>query len=155
MKSLIINFVVALVILAHAMFTGCQSSASKMDSANDKVEEAREDLKDAQQDAHAEAVKLATAEEWTAFKTESDVKIKDNQIRIDELKVKMKKPGQTFDEMYAKSIENLEQKNRDLKTRIGAYETNQSDWESFKREFNHDMDEVGQALRDLTVNNKN
>ena len=56
--------------------------------------------------------------------------------------------------MYAKNIENLEERNRDLKTRIGAYETNQSDWESFKREFNHDMNEVGQALRDLTVNNK-
>ena len=155
MKSLIVNFLVALMILAHAIFTGCQSSAEKMDSANQNVEDARQDLKDAQQDAHAEAVKIATAEEWTAFKTESEVKIKDNQIRIDELKVKMKKPGQTFDAMYAKSIENLEQKNRDLRTRIGSYETNQSDWESFKREFNHDMDEVGQALRDLTVNNKN
>jgi hypothetical protein len=126
-----------------------------MDAANENVEDAKEELKEAQQEAHTEAVKVANAEEWNAFKTESEVKIKDNQIRIDELKVKMKKPGQTFDAMYAKNIENLEQKNRDLKTRIGAYETNQSDWESFKREFNHDMDEVGQALRDLTVNNKN
>ena len=30
----------------------------------------------------------------------------------------------------------------------------QSNWESFKREFNHDMDEIGQALKDLTVDNK-
>ncbi len=155
MKSILLNFLIAVVFLAQAMLTGCQSSAGKMETANENVEDAKEELKEAQQEAHTEAVKLATAEEWNAFKTESEVKIKENQNRIDELRVKMKKPGQTFDEMYAKKIDNLEQKNKDLRTKIGGYETNQSDWESFKREFNHDMDELGQAIRDLTVNNKN
>lgn len=144
-----------MVILAHAVFTGCQSSADKLEAANQNVEKEKQDLQEAQKDANAVAVKVANAEEWAAFKTESEVKIKDNQIRIDELKMKMSKPGKTFDAMYAKNIENLEQKNKDLKARIGAYEANQSDWDSFKREFNHDMDELGQALRDLTVNNKN
>jgi hypothetical protein len=37
---------------------------------------------------------------------------------------------------------------------MDTYEKKQSDWESFKREFNHDMDELGQALKDLTVDNK-
>ena len=155
MKSLVINFLVALLILAQAIFTGCQSSNDKLEAANKKVEEEREELQEAKQDANAEAVKVANAEEWRVFKTESEVKIKENQERIDELRAKMKKPGQTFDEMYAKKIDNLEQKNKDLRTKIGGYETNQSDWESFKREFNHDMDELGQAIRDLTVNNKN
>ena len=155
MKSLVINFLVALLILAQAIFTGCQSSNDKLEAANKKVEEERKELQEAKQDANAEAVKVANAEEWRVFKTESEVKIKENQERIDELRAKMKKPGQTFDEMYAKKIDNLEQKNKDLRTKIGGYETNQSDWESFKREFNHDMDELGQAIRDLTVNNKN
>ncbi|MBK9105666.1 MAG: hypothetical protein IPL92_14135 [Saprospiraceae bacterium] len=155
MRTLVINFLIAMVILAHAVFTGCQSSADKLEAANQNVEKEKQDLQEAQKDANAVAVKVANAEEWAAFKTESEVKIKDNQIRIDELKVKMSKPGKTFDAMYAKNIENLEQKNKDLKARIGAYEANQSDWDSFKREFNHDMDELGQALRDLTVNNKN
>jgi hypothetical protein len=35
-----------------------------------------------------------------------------------------------------------------------AYDKNQTDWEKFKREFNHDMDELGKSLKDLTVNNK-
>lgn len=144
-----------MLILAHAVFTGCQSSAEKLENANQNVEKERQDLQEAKEDANAAAVKVANAEEWATFKTESEVKIKENQIRIDELKVKMSKPGKTFDAMYAKNIENLEQKNKDLSKRIGAYEANQSDWESFKREFNHDMDELGQALRDLTVNNKN
>jgi hypothetical protein len=41
-----------------------------------------------------------------------------------------------------------------MKARIDAYDKSQSDWESFKREFTHDMEGLGQALNDLTVNNK-
>lgn len=29
-----------------------------------------------------------------------------------------------------------------------------SDWQSFKEEFKHDTDEIDQALKDLTVDNK-
>lgn len=29
-----------------------------------------------------------------------------------------------------------------------------ADWQSFKREFDHDIDEVGQALKDLRVDNE-
>ena len=41
-----------------------------------------------------------------------------------------------------------------MNARIAAYDKSQSDWESFKREFSHDMDGLGQAINDLTVNNK-
>jgi len=37
------------------------------------------------------------------------------------------------------------QQNIDLKARLEAYEMKQSDWESFKSEFNHDMSELGKA----------
>jgi len=67
----------------------------------------------------------------------------------------MKRSGKTLDALRAKKIDALEQKNRDMRNRIAAYEKSQSDWESFKREFNHDMDELGQAFKDLTVDNKN
>jgi phage-related minor tail protein len=33
-------------------------------------------------------------------------------------------------------------------------EKNQSDLESFKQEYNHDMEELGEALKDFRVNNK-
>jgi cell shape-determining protein MreC len=66
----------------------------------------------------------------------------------------MKKPGEIFDALYAKKIANLEQQNKEMRARLEAYEKSQSNWESFKREFNHDMDAIGQALKDLTVDNK-
>jgi len=140
--------------MAGVIFTSCQSTAQKQDAAQAKVQEARQDLNAAKQDANAIGQELATAEEWRIFKSESEVKIKDNEIRIGELKVKMSKPGETFDELYAKKIANLEQQNRDMRARLIAYENSQSNWETFKREFNHDMDELGKALKDLTVDNK-
>lgn len=155
MKTLVINFLVSLLILAMAIFSGCQSSANKVEEAKEDVVEAKEELKEVQAEARAEAIVVANAEEWRVFKADSEAKIKENEIRIDELKVKMKKSGKTFDAMYEKNIIALEQKNKDMKVRITNYENNQSDWNSFTREFNHDMDELGQALKDLTVNNKN
>ena len=140
--------------MAGAILTSCQSSIQKQEAARDKVQDARQDLNAAQNDANAAAQVVATAEEWEAFKNDSELKIKANEIRITELNVKMKKPGEIFDEIYEKKITNLEQQNREMRARLVAYEKSQSNWESFKREFNHDMDEIGQALKDLTVDNK-
>jgi len=140
--------------MAGTIFTGCQSSVQKQEAAKAKVQDARQDLNEAQKDANAIGREVATAEEWATFKSESEVKIRDNEIRITELNVKMNKPGETFDDLYKKKIANLELQNKEMRTRLIDYEKSQSNWESFKREFNHDMDELGKALKDLTVDNK-
>lgn len=141
--------------MAGTIFTGCQSSVQKQEAARAKVQDARQDLNAAQKEASAIGQELATAEEWATFKSESEVKIRENEIRITELNVKMNKPGETFDELYKKRIANLELQNKEMRSRLAEYEKSQSNWESFKREFNHDMDELGKALKDLTVDNKN
>jgi len=154
MKKSILTLAVAGMLIVGIIFTGCQSSSQKESSAQNKVNEARQDLKDAQNDAKTEAQKVAGAEEWKEFKNDSEIKIRNNEIRIAELKAKMKKPGTTLDPIYEKRIDTLEKKNRELKARVDNYEKSQSDWETFKREFNHDMDELGQALKDFAVDNK-
>ena len=155
MKRTILILSVTIPLIAGTIFTGCQSSVQKQDAAQAKVQDARQDLNEAQKDANAIGQELATAEEWATFKSESEVKIRDNEIRITELNVKMKKPGEAFDELYAKKIANLEFQNKEMRTRLIEYEKSQSNWETFKREFNHDMDELGKALMDVTVDNKN
>ena len=77
-----------------------------------------------------------------------------NESRIKELRKAMNKPGNNFDASYAKSIDALEEKNTTLKNRIISYENNQTDWESFKREFNSDIEGLAIAFKDLTLNNK-
>ena len=146
MKKIVFNIVIVMGVLGSVSFTACQSATPKEDAAKAKLEAAREDLKEAQTEA--------SAEEWEEFKNESEIKISNNNIRIAELKLKMNESGNTLDAVYKKRIQLLEQKNIDMKARIDAYEKSQSDWESFKREFNHDMDELGKALKDIAVDNK-
>jgi DNA repair ATPase RecN len=155
MKSTFFTLFVATSMFAGTLFTGCQSSATKEEAANDKVDEAQQELMEAQQEADIEAQKVATADEWNTFKTESEIKISEYEIRIKAIRDQMRKPGKTFDDLYKKRIDQLEEKIADLKTRMNDYEKNQSGWESFKREFNHDMDELGKAMNDLVVDNKN
>lgn len=140
--------------ISGATLTNCESSAKKSEDAQAKVLDAKQDLKDAQSDASVAAQKAADAEEWRTFKMDTQAKIDANEKYVAEMKAKMKVSGKKMDAVYEKSIDALELRNKNLKVRMEAYEKGQSDWQSFKREFNHDMDELGQAFKDLTVDNK-
>lgn len=154
MKKAIFMLALIATFATGTIITSCDSPTQNAADAKANVQDAKQDLKEAQRDADAAVLKAASAEEWKTFKSESDALIRDNEIRIAELKEKMKKTGKSIDAVYAENIAVLEQKNRDLKTRIDTYEKSQNGWEAFKVEFNHDMNELGQALKDLTVNNK-
>ncbi len=134
---------------------GCETATEKANAADENVEEARQKLKEAQQTAEATAKKAATVEEWNAFKIETETKITKNEKRISELRIKINKSGTAFDKSNANRIDVLEQTNKDLRIRMETYDKSQNDWDSFKRELNHDMDELGKALVDFTENNKN
>lgn len=99
-------------------------------------------------------VRVATTEEWAAFKADAEEKIEANEKRIAELKVKLKKPGKVLDKVYEERIEALQERNRNLRLKITNYETNKTDWDKFKEEFNHDMDELGKAIGDIFTDNK-
>jgi TolA-binding protein len=144
MKKSIFTLAAMSLLMTGAIFTSCNSATQKEDNTTTE-----------QQDAIAEEQVVATAEEWQEFKTDAEAKIKRNEIRIEELTVQMNKPGQVFDDLYKNRIQELQQQNKDLQNRIDAYDKSHTDWEKFKREFNHDMDELGDALKNITVNNKN
>ncbi len=141
-------------LMAGTTFTGCKSPEAKESEARENLQDAKEDLKEVRDEADEQAQKVASAEEWKAFRTECEEKISKNEIRIAELKAKLNKPGKIIDPIYEKRIDMLEVRNRELKEKMDAYEKSQSNWESFKTEFNHDMDELGQSLKDFTVDNK-
>lgn len=154
MKKLIFTLAIATTFMAGTIFTSCQSSNSKVKDDNSMMNEAQQDVQKMHNGVNADMPVMATADEWKTFKLESELKINNNKIRVKELTEKMNKPGTVLDPLYAKKIENIEQKNKDLTNMLEKYEANQSDWEKFKREFNHDMDELGKAFKDLTVDNK-
>ena len=145
MKKSIFTLAAMSLLMTGAIFTSCNSAAQKEE--NTTTTEQQEAINDEQV--------VATAEEWQEFKTDAEAKIKRNELRIEELTVQMNKPGQVFDDLYKNRILELEQQNKKLQDRIDAYDKSHTDWEKFKREFNHDMDELGDALKNITVNNKN
>ncbi len=117
---------------------GCKPATKEGKEAQEKVELARDNVKDARDSLNV-AKKEAFEEEWMAFKNSGDSIIKINDSRITELKRRMKNSGKSIDTEYQKSIETLEQKNKDFKVKMDVYKNDvNSNWQSFKREFTRD-----------------
>lgn len=154
MKKVIFFAALTIPIMAAIIFTGYLSSTQKQKAAQTKMLYAKGDLIAAQEDANTSAPVMATPEEWKTFRSESELKIRDNEIRLTELNVRMKKQGVVIYTRSGKKIAILKLQNRDMKARLESYEKIQSNWITFKREFNNDMVSIGDELKDLTDNNK-
>ena len=121
--------------------------ASCGETSNQKIEAATQDFKDARADYVAE---------WQKFKTASEEQIKSNEERIEAFKAKIQEAGSNADTnaTYNKAVEDLEQKNRDLKRALNEYkDEGESRWQEFKTNFTHDMDAVGKTMKDLFKDN--
>jgi hypothetical protein len=113
--------------MSGVMSTGYQSSTHKKETAHTKGQDAKQDLTAAKKNTYKVSQKEETAEEWKKFsKSDFELKIKANEMRITELNVKIRKPGELFDSFYAKKIAGLEKENRFLKGRLEAYSKHQS-----------------------------
>ena len=128
------------------LFMSCDSTGQ--DDAS------KRELEEISVDADVKEKEAKEAAEWATIKAKSDEKILANDVRIKELREKKAKPGKVLDPIYAAAIDALQQRNADLQARMDAYEKEHSDWESFKTELEHDMDELGKAIEDLGVDNK-
>ena len=88
--------------------------------------------------------------EWQQFKSDVELKINANQKKIDDFKAAMKTTSKKFKDKYENKVLTLEQKNIELKKKLNDYQYDGKDsWETFKQEFNNDMDSVGNALKGL------
>lgn len=155
MKNIILLILILPTFFLTITLIGCQDSGQNVQEAKVKAEAAQIALAKAKQDSIDMARKMVTDEEWQAFKTETQAKIKENDANIATLKANMKKSGKKLDDAYTKNMDAFEQKNKELEAKLDAgYDNGRQEWGEFKREFSHDMDELGQALKDLTVNNK-
>lgn len=154
MKRPIFNLKIATVFVTIALLCGCMSSDQKKEDAQHPVQTARENLQAGQMNKDAVTQNTVTADELKTFKLESDLKIKNNEVSIAKLKLRMNNSGSTFDEVYARRIDSLEMKNQNMKTRMGNYDTSRNDWSKFRREFNRDLDELRITLKNLIIAHK-
>jgi F0F1-type ATP synthase membrane subunit b/b' len=141
MKHGILVFVV-MGFIAGTLLKGCQKPAeSKVENAKENVGTAKDELKDAQAEYQAE---------WQKFKTESQQAIESNEKQIDGFKVKMEKAGSKARAKYDRNIATLERKNRDLKKKLEEYkDEGHEKWNTFKTDFNREMDEIAATMKDL------
>ena len=147
MKSKVIAIAAAVILfIVIAALIGCQNTGEKNSQVTqDTVKQAK---------LEQDTIKTTYSDDWQKFKTESEVKIQDNENSIAAFKVKMKKAGSKIKTKYNEEIANLEQENRNMKKKLEEYKNDgKSTWSDFKAGFNKDMDKIGKALKDLTSDN--
>lgn len=137
-------WVMALFIIGFGTtFTSCESSGEKVENAKEDVADAEENLAEARQDY---------LEDVADFKQQKANRIAANNREIADFNARLKLEQNEVD--FSEKIAELERRNRDLQMQLDSYKAeSMSNWENFKNEFNKDMDQLGAALRDLTVNN--
>lgn len=97
-----------------------------------------------------------TISDYQQFKNDSESKFVENEKSIADLKTKHLKLSENEEEAYQKKVSELEQKNKDLKKKLADYKKDDDNekWASFKKEFKHDMDELGTDLKDFLSKDK-
>jgi len=144
MKKSILTLAVCSFITVGILIS-CNNSAQKADKAQQNVIKANKDLDQANKEYLADIGN---------YRIETAKRIAANDQIIYEFRTKLEHEKKIAKADYNKKIAELEQKNRDMKRKMDDYKSDgKENWEKFKAEFNHDMDELGKAFKDLTVKN--
>jgi vacuolar-type H+-ATPase subunit H len=126
--------------MAGAVLTSCQSKEEKVHDAQENVIEAKQDLSEAQRE----------------YREEQDKRLRENEKSIEEYRLKINDQKEADRAAYQSRIDDLERRNKDMRVKLDTYnDPDESKWENFKNEFNHDMEELGNAFRDMGKNNVN
>lgn len=129
--------VAAITSIAVVTFSSCQTKEQKLENAQENVVEANEDLREAQRE----------------FREDSENKLRENDMSFETYRANIKNENEAQRVMYERKIDSLEQRNKDLRVKLNQDYDNNDNWESFKREFNHDMEEIKNSLKDMGKNN--
>lgn len=140
-----------IIILASAAMTAgyllsaCSSPSQKVENAQEDVKEANKKL-DKANDAY-----LADIE---SYRKETDEKIAANDKSISEFNARTENEKKALTADYIKNMKALEQKNSDLKKKMSEYKAEgKEQWEIFKTEFNHQLDELNKSFKAATSKN--
>lgn len=127
------------------IMTGCNSPAQNVDDAEKDVLQAEQSLEKANADYRAEIKN---------YRKETNDRIKSNNHRINKLKSRAERNEVEGKAERRQRISELEKKNTEMKKRMDNYqEDTRENWEKFKADFNHEMDELGSSLEDLVSDN--
>jgi len=87
--------------------------------------------------------------------TLAEEKIRAYEKSISEFKARIANETKGNKAKYEKKLVKLEQKTSNLRKKLEKYKEEGIDkWDSFKLKFNHDMDELGKALKNFSIKSK-
>jgi hypothetical protein len=88
------------------------------------------------------------------YRAETIDKVLENERFIAERRKSIETDKSALKVVHQKEIIVLEARNKELKEKLENYKgEGKENWENFKKEFSHDMVELGKAIKDLSINN--
>lgn len=132
----------ASLLITGGIVTGCNTPAEKVEKAQQEVDEANNKLDKVTDEYQADIAK---------YRLEATERIAANEKSIAEFNARIDDQKKVAKADYTIKIAELEKKNTDMKKKMDDYKEDGKDkWEKFKLEFNHDLEELGKAFKDLT-----
>ena len=151
MKKPILTLSLSMIMIVP-MFINCNSSAVKEDKVLKNDQEVENNLAETKMDLIM--VPHDTINSYQKFKKESEKLITNYEKDITELKERISKEKNEDKANLQKQLTILEKKNNDLRNKLnGYYDDGTDSWMAFKKEFKHDLDDLGKAFSDFTKNN--
>jgi hypothetical protein len=140
--------IIFIAFIAIAAITGCNFSteqkAETLEKAKVNVAEASRDLDMARADSA----------EYANYKIESDKRLRENELLIADMKDKMKSERKEAMVKYKKELDSLDFQNSQLRNNMHTYNSQgKANWESFKKDFNKELDALGKAISQLAERN--
>jgi len=138
-----IKLFAGLVMLSGLLFTNCKNSTDKVESEKEKVAEATENS------AELNDAYLAEVEE---YKIITKAQIEANEKSITAFNTRIANQKSVAKANYEKEIAALNAKNSDMKKKLEDLKAdNQNTWDTFKTQFNQDMEDMGNSIRDFKI----
>ncbi len=147
-KTLLLAFITLIIIAS------CQSNEKEVTENEENVQDAKTNVTVAEEKLNQ--ARLDSANDYILFKKETEIKLKENDVKIADLKAKMKENKKAIQIKYQKKLDELNAKNLKLHEEIQQYkESDKSKWNIFKREFNRKLDELGNSISTAAEDNAN
>lgn len=165
-------FSIAIVLFTSGSLLSCsEASQPKVDEAKNSSRAAANNLQNAAnslaeaQRTDANVVANKTSKDWNSFKDDMNQQIARNEAEIKEIRKKIaaadaKERGRLNDELDKLQAKNnelrkkLDAEAKEVKNKVGAeIEQDKQRQASFQREFQHDSEELAQALKNFWTDN--
>lgn len=137
MKSNILKMSMFAFLITGMLMSCNDSPGEKVEEAEENVLEAQQELEEARQDSI----------EYVTYRSESERKLDMNDQKIAELKQRKRTAAKEIEDQYDRDIEEMERRNKELRDNINNYQSGGRDrWESFKYSFNENMNELENSI---------